>query len=569
MRKTLLLFLLAALPAYAQEAPSDELPSPLPPETTAEPAQEAAPPPPSVPVAHDAITPPPSANIRATSEPAVSRVLLGAQSTAGQGTIEQKSGGLAADVWASSNVSTLTSFLEDAGGGFTRGVITEPSWREVAKRLALTNAMEPEGAGPAFFADRVLLAASAGYVKAARELLARNPSFLSEGGAERLAAIALMQADMGGSCADPHITQQSSGFWQKLAIACSLGADGGGAKAQLALDIMREAGEADELFLEIAEAGASGKKQLNAKTKPENMHVLHAAMLVAGKVPPTPAMLDVLALTPYPLLLALKAPDAWRGKIALQLARGLWISPNTLHELFAAFTVKPDVQKKLRADPKLLGDEKLVPVSLRAAYALRSATGAEAPVKAALLGGLIQLSNPEDLLGSLGATIIASLPPASPALAPYAAPIAKLTLIQNAPMAKDWLALAASAVELYPLAALRGLLPNAEEAMAVYARATNVPLEHRADAMALLQILGVNVGAKAESSLTALDITLPDAARDRDLDDAVGQKRVGEALLRAMLLSPRDAISILLTKVKTLQSLGLDKEATALALPLL
>jgi hypothetical protein len=162
-----------------------------------------------------------------------------------------------------------------------------------------------------------------------------------------------------------------------------------------------------------------------------------------------------------------------------------------------------------------------------------------------------------------------ALPPPDSGLAAGARPIARLALLQGSGAAGSWYALAGQDASLAPLAAVRGLLEESRwaNALALYAREQSLPLERRANALGLLEALGFPVGEKATATLVALGARPPEAADDRSLKTALEKKAEGEALLRALLLSPPETISVLLLRIKVLRTLGFEREAVELALP--
>lgn len=561
----------AETPAPKEEVKAPETPPP-PAEATPPAAKET--PPPLVIEAPPALHLPPAAqtNVNASATETVAATSLPAPSAAGYGLLDSDKGGLSAALWQDTSATAATALLEDAGTAFTRGTVNEQAWRDLARRIALTHAVEPGGAtdqGIGFFAARVLLGAAAGYPDEARKMLQHNPTFLNEDGAARLAAIALMQDNIPAACADPHLQNPGVSFWQKLAVICDLSQPGGGERARLALDIMREAGESDTLFLALAEAAAGSRKQLDPKLKPTSMPVLYAALLAEGHVKPTFAMLQMLSQTPYPLLLNIAGLEAWRAGTAQNLAQGKQISASDLHSVFSGLKLKAPWLTALKANPKILGDEKKIPASLRAPYALRAVEGGN---KSDILAALIALLSPEDLAGNLGALIMQSAP--TPAAAGANAGIfARLALLQGAAGGKEWMAAAGKNnpgfAALYPLAVVRGAVPDGERelSLSIYAASPAVPADQRANTLAILQALGYSPGEKALANLTVLGIRLPVAANDTALNEALKSKHEGEVLLRALLLSPHDAVSVLLLQIKTLRAFGLEKEALELTLP--
>jgi hypothetical protein len=556
MPHLLLFFLLLATPAWAQ---TGDLLAPMTAEDAAayHPGHKGAPVERIAPIQSEAVTSAP----------------LQSPSLAGYGTLTGKKGGLSSSLWQGTEGGAVIPLLDQAYEAINRGTVSEYVMRDLARRVALTHASEPENnpsPGTDFFAGRVMLAAAAGDPEGALELAKTNPAFMDEENAQRLSAHLLMHSKVIEACADPKLHMPATPYWHKLSVICALGRKDGRAHAQLALDVMREGGESDALFLEMAEQAASGKKKISLKTAPGEMHVLHAALLAVSGLPPTNAMLEPLSVTPYPLLLHVKGPEAWRAKMAMELAKNYGATAGTLKNLFSSFVLNDKTLGSLVANPKSLANAKIIPVSLRAPYALRAAeTAGNSKTKIALLALLISLLTPEDLAGALGQLAAEAMPLPGPNINADALPVARLALIQASSYAKDWYALSGHDANLAPLAALRGLLPEKDWATALmlYAKEPSIPLERRSNALGLLEALGHPVGEKATATLTALGARLPEAADDHLLRGALEKKAEGEGLLRTMLLSPPDAISVLLLRIKALRALGFEREAVELALP--
>jgi hypothetical protein len=498
---------------------------------------------------------------------------LSSASTAGYGTLTGEKGGLSSSLWQNTEAGTVIPLLDEAGRTIQRGTLAEYILRELARRTALTHAPEPENNPPPgadFFAGRVILAASAGDPEGAAELAKTQATLIDEDHAQELSSLLLMQAKVIEACADPKLQAPAAVFWQKLAVICALGREGGKAHARRALDLMREGGETDSFFLDVAEQAASGKKKITLKTVPAETSILHAALLSVTGLPPPAAVLDPLGRVPCPLLLHVKGPEAWRAKIALELAKNYWVTAGTLKNLFGGFTLNAKTLASLTTNPRHLANPKIIPVSLRAPYALRAAEATEATTtKANYLSLLASLLTPEDLSGALGQLVVESMPGPESGMTTSAQPLARLAMMQGNNGAKDWYALAGHDTRLAPLAALRGLLPESEWAnnLALYAKEQSIPLERRATALGLLEALGYPPGEKAAAALTALGARLPEAADDALLRGALDKKAEGEAILRTLLLSPHDTVSVLLLRIKALRALGFEKEAAELALP--
>ncbi|MBI3420194.1 MAG: hypothetical protein HY053_08690 [Proteobacteria bacterium] len=566
--------LLANSPAQAEESAPDDLLAPA-----QDAVPRASPAPEAVPAEAPAEAEAPSGPIlpdlppTIISAPEETGVPLPPPSPTGFGLLDGKAG-MGVGVWRQSEIESITPLLRDVSFALTRGSLREPALKNLAQRLALTHAIQPMGdlnEGPKFFEARVLLVAAAGNIGDAFRLLLRNPRYFGEDGAQRLGGLMLMQGDFPRLCNDPHLHAPLL-FWQKLAVVCAL-RDEKRPQAQMLLDLMREAGESDTLFLELAEAATTGKHVLKPRPAKEIL-ALHAALLGMGDLDVTPAMLSVLEQNPYPLLLQVKGPEEWRARMAQALDNSESITAKTFMDILAGLTLKSELLQKLRQDPKILGNEKLIPAVLRAAYALRAAEekDIEAKSRAALLGALITLTASRELTGDLGRMILALVPPPAPDLGVMAPSFARLALLQNDRAAKTWLGLAGnSATPSYALAALRHALPVGErdELLAGFVSNSATPAMARANALAFLQALGLTPGEKALSALAAQSVSLPKPAQDPELDADLQEGRKGEALLRIMLLSPSDTVSVTLLRVKALRAMGFKKEATELALPYL
>ncbi len=495
----------------------------------------------------------------------VKPVALPNPSPAGTGLLDIRQGGLDPALWRGSAAEILTPLLQRAGVALTTGELRAPALRGLARRLALTHAVPPGGPpedGAEFFAARVLLAAASGDADAARRQARRAPGFIGETAYERLAGIALMQGDFDTACA-PMAGGAASPFRAKLAAVCALRGKNGRAKARLALDVMREAGEPDTPFLNLAEAALGGK---TVRPAARQVPALHAALLVLAKAAPSPEMLRLIEPVPYPLLLDLEGRDAFRGRIALALAQSRQVSPGKLEAFYAALNLKPGALAAIKRDPKNLMTRETVPAELAPAYALRAAgTAKDAKEKAALLAMLIRDTPPEDLAGSLGDLIFESAPAPAPSLAAEAPAFARLALLQGDAKAKAWLELAGGPHDLAALADIRRLLPERRRAaeLVAFARDESIPVLRRADALALLEALGRTVPNDAVAALGV--VTQPQAVQDRALAETLRKGQTGEALLRILLLAPGETTSVRLRQIRALRLLGFNEEALTLA----
>ncbi|MGH6948685.1 MAG: hypothetical protein ACREDZ_15245, partial [Kiloniellales bacterium] len=178
------------------------------------------------------------------------------------GTLTSDGGGLGADLWQGSHRATLLRLLKKLPAP-----LASPAASDLARRLLLTAAATPEGAGDegALLDARIERLSALGALADLRQLLAVVPRTLESAVvAQAKVEVALLAGDDDAACRE--VTNNLSLysqqlFWQKASIYCQLRA-GQRDQARLGLDLLREQGgiEDDRPFASLVEsmAGQSG-----------------------------------------------------------------------------------------------------------------------------------------------------------------------------------------------------------------------------------------------------------------------------------------------------------------------
>lgn len=178
------------------------------------------------------------------------------------GLISVQEGGFGADMWRGASRADIDSYL-------SRLPVPSrsPVMGDLARRLLLTGAQPPEGAGSAssLLATRLDLLVASGHAEAALELAQAAGRERSPGVAAALARAALARGDESRACdalkdippGDDPAHDRMAAFSVKLSTYCQI-AGGNQEIASLTLDLAREEGLDDPLFYSLASEAAAG-----------------------------------------------------------------------------------------------------------------------------------------------------------------------------------------------------------------------------------------------------------------------------------------------------------------------
>jgi len=468
---------------------------------------------------------------------------LGALSADAGGTLDPGDGGLPADAWAGTPrplAEGLIAALPDR--------LSSAALRRAAQRLLLSRTDVPAGpAGPRGLAalrleklaDLGLVADVTGFAAAVAPALEDEAAASAWFGAQLLAG----DADAACARADAWLRQYPRPVWQKYGIICSVRA-GEPAGITLAVDLLREQGDADETFLLLAENAAAARKApvrgVAALTLPQL-----ALALASGRALPA----EVTADSPVGLAaiaLSAEVPAETRLPAAERAAALGTLAPRALAEVYA------------RAGGATPPDDPLSAAAARKGPAARAILvnalrQEDIPgVKAELLRAAVSAAQGPDrialLAGAYGDLLLQELAqvPAAGSFADMAGPAITLALLQGrTDLARPWVEVARGRLaggtgestpfrRLWPLLGLHGLSrpgdATAEEwlaAMGVTAdadpAATGQALALAGGALALLQAAGQDVPA------TLWARTLGGSAGPAGLPDPVVWTRLARA----------------------------------------
>jgi len=198
------------------------------------------------------------------------------------GVLLPSNGGFGVDMWKGTSASLVQQLLPSLP-------INAPSaaMRDLSRRLLLTPARLPEGEfkGAGLIAQRLSLLMAMGDMKGASDLFRSLPDVTGEPELVRLEMeLRLLAYDTDRACslASREMPINPSQYWKKAFNFCQI-IQGQTGKAALGVSMMREMGEADEVFLQIAEA-------LIVKEAPQleslpNPSALHFAMAREANAP--------------------------------------------------------------------------------------------------------------------------------------------------------------------------------------------------------------------------------------------------------------------------------------------
>lgn len=512
--------------------------------------------------------------------------------TAAVGLIDPAEGGLGISIWNGSKRALIEKLLTRLPAR-TRSVAT----RKLAVRLLATRAEAPQGAssGPDLLTSRVSRMVELGEVDAASRLanqisVERTDEALARNAVEAL----FLQNDNAGACqrVRDFVRRSLDAYWQRAFAFCLL-LSGDGARADIIVDILSERGEDDiELFSELIETLNGGEPAV-IESLPDPAG-LDLAMMRAANIR-LPA--DVLSSDrPAVLRTVVASPNA---DLDLRLEAGerafLYgaIDAEGLNELYAAV---PWQETELK-NPVTTAESAWGPRGR--ALLLRTAADGESPSMQALILSralaLAQEKGGHDIVRGASAPILKSIPP-GPALG-WFAPEAVSTFLATGDVkaARAWLLLADGDRETGPqtdgtIARLWALgvlaTPKSGETevderalqewrQAAFSEDPEAGRKATVLALSLFEALGVAAGPDRWSALLAEglpgQVSAPNVAWARALDEASADGRVGETVLIALLglagpnSDPPGAAAIR-KAVESLRRIGLEAEARALAL---
>jgi hypothetical protein len=485
-------------------------------------------------------------------EEAVEKNELAAPVLTNYGILDEKSGALPMDIWKNISYSDATASLRNAtqaiAGGNGNNV-----FQNIVRAAALSKTYEPSGAAEnanAFFNARVMAAQASGARDGALQLLAKRSEAFKPEDWKAFIESDLRARRITQACAlaPDKLAQDTSSFVQKLAIICDI-ADGKVDAARLHLDVLREAGETDVLFLELAERAQNPKAKLTRKL--ENLSVMHLAVIAAGPTKMKPELLEGVLVSPQPVMLGMGLSDVQRLKLAENFARNGQISATEYASLLDSMKYPPKAIAQFRTNPAqlLTVPEKEWPAALRRAAALRAMKEEENTLqKAHIIASSMPGYSNADLLGALGDVLqgeisgIAALPD-NAAAAPM---MARFLLLRGDKDAENWWRMASAMpanrealLSLFPLALLRGVISDDARGawFESYSRTQNFSSDRKNYNLALVKSLGVMLPSDIDSQIAANSIFPVMDAKDNSISGILSNvsQDTNDATLRAVL----------------------------------
>lgn len=505
---------------------------------------------------------------------AVTAAALPAPNLSQNGILDDKTSGFPIDIFKDSKIEDLTAQLEAARGLFEAGTSISPQARELLARLVLTRAYDPQMTAPEqmerFLASRIMLGFLAGQKENAAKFLEKNTTVFHAGDWQNLITFYLQQAELDSACAvlEAHPPEDVV-FTQKAGVLCALRKNKSDV-ARLQLDVMREAKDADPLFLELAERAITKKAKVQAKA--EKYTVLHHAAFMLAQFEPTEGQLAEFEKTPSLLLTELRAPELWTVDIAQRLAANGVLSRAGFEAVFDRVKLTEEKTAPIRDNPDVLatGEDKRFPLPFRFFYGLQALAGDTVQtVRAHILSVLMEPMRNVELLGPMGEalhTYMDSIAPL-PENEPFAPQIARLVLLRSGKEMQGWWKLSITSpitrekglINL-PLALARGLIKEEEkeEWLLQYLAMPSITTPNKVLNLLLLKALGTPLPA-------SLDAVFQQSGVDTGFLTAAlpvqGQR--GELLL-ALLQKESDPQSVL-TLVRILAAMNLRNLAEAFA----
>ena len=504
------------------------------------------------------------------------------------GTLGAGNGGFGATMWRGSPRSLVDVLLLRLPVN-----TSSPVMRDLARRLLLTATAAPEGEAPAgsLLALRARLLVAMGDLDGAKGLFEAMPRRTGDNELARIEADArFLENDNARACAiaAEHLASGDDGYWQKAFIFCQILADQR-ERAELGVSLLRETGEEDPVFFELADALIADRSpELEGMIDPTPLQLAMAratgaSLPVEVVASDRPGILRTVATSPNaPIELRLEAAE--RAEAAGALA------PETLRQIYGSI----DFSEDALANPLSQAEAEGGAVSRALLY--RSALAQTVPTaKAEAVVQAFDLARQ----GGRYASVVRTFLPVVKGIAPsvemlWFAPeaVKALLLAGDLETAAVWYGLlrsnarhdeaaASSLAAVTPVMALSGLdrdfsgSPRGLAAWAEEARTREDGRERAALLFALLDGLGDRV---PESLWTPLldgpdrtTTAAPHPAVWVRLSTAAADRRVGETVLLSLLalgpVGPTEANPVTLRHVvSALSEIGLESDARALAL---
>ncbi len=507
------------------------------------------------------------------------------------GPLNRENGGFDFDMWNGTRRGLVETMLPQMPAR-----TVSPILRNVMQRLLLTNAQAP--AGPAqknLVVLRAAQLAAMGDAAGLEALLKTAPARGTDPALLRIEAdMAYLESDNSRVCA---LVAGQSGtsndaYWRKADIFCQALA-GQGPRAWLGVDMLREQGDKDGLFVDLLDAvtnGAKPKIDSMAKAQP-----LHFAMARVAKIAlpadvatsDQPAILRLIATTPtLPAEQRLEAAERAEamGVLETKLLREIYASMAFPNEQLdkALSTAQAEKTALSRALLYVRASRETVPTALaqivQQALILSRDSGryqTQARVYRDLIMGL---APSRDLiwLAPEAARALLATGPANSANAWFDMLRASAVLDDQSQRMRD---------RLLPLARLAGVVRDADwspDAVASWYAAASAPEganppdadDVRAQAVMLFNLLeatGDNVpDSEWEKTVSSGSTVVPNASLWRQLQTASIAGRVGETIMLSSVALGAGSTgeadpTVLRFVVESLRGAGLEKEARALA----
>lgn len=507
------------------------------------------------------------------------------------GPLNRENGGFDFDMWNGTRRGLVETMLPQMPAR-----TVSPILRNVMQRLLLTNAQAP--AGPAqknLVVLRAAQLAAMGDAAGLEALLKTAPARGTDPALLRIEAdMAYLESDNSRVCA---LVAGQSGtsndaYWRKADIFCQALA-GQGPRAWLGVDMLREQGDKDGLFVDLLDAvtnGAKPKIDSMAKAQP-----LHFAMARVAKIAlpadvatsDQPAILRLIATTPtLPAEQRLEAAERAEamGVLETKLLREIYASMAFPNEQLdkALSTAQAEKTALSRALLYVRASRETVPTALaqivQQALILSRDSGryqTQARVYRDLIMGL---APSRDLiwLAPEAARALLATGPANSANAWFDMLRASAVLDDQSQRMRD---------RLLPLARLAGVVRDPDwspDAVASWYAAASAPEganppdadDVRAQAVMLFNLLeatGDNVpDSEWEKTVSSGSTVVPNASLWRQLQTASIAGRVGETIMLSSVALGAGSTgeadpTVLRFVVESLRGAGLEKEARALA----
>ncbi len=514
------------------------------------------------------------------------------------GLLAQDSGGLGASLWKDTSRALVDKLLPALGLP-----TASPTLNDLARRLLLTTAAVPD-VPESYKSDRSLTALRAekllalGDVQEAWKLIGLvDPSRIDAITLRLLTEAALVGPESGPVCEKipgfmaANSKGEDTGLeWQKALIICKLRAKDDSA-AQLGLDLLREQGAKDDVFLTLMNRNVlGGIKQLPRQLTPLRATNLAALRQLDLPLPPELYARPDAALIPELLLtkgkddsarLALAERSAAKGLIsAAQLAATYKSAIFTPEEIAGAFSNQEKTPRSRALTYQAVFHEQLPQKKIELAQKMLDGIDAEA-----LTGGLVVLA----------AELVQDIAPSSDYNTVSAAMARLMALAGKTSQAQEWLKIVRGVTDRlpeigkdykknWPLFVLSGLVPDGEYADGLknWVEQTLAPDEaasgraQREKAGRVLLILAASGYAVPDALWTRVIEALPPSKQmvaapilTERLNVAAEAGRKGETVLLSLLIATDGAsaapLSAVTDTLRALRQVGLKAEAMGLA----